>query len=205
MSFSRQILIFICIWGLLIYFFLIKLSPSSRAKENDEIERLNQALLYLEKSKSIDNELRHLLDEYVNDVASPEHKGELLKRISSKFLDVTSLNSGGHSNGVPSLEYELMRRRVTTNVGELWNYMSSELSRVEKSIKNEYDSQASIKQMRNFMDLAREHVRWVFFWFFVEKVDGEIVGKKFILWQEQLLIVMKLVRKNVLSEFWGRV
>lgn len=162
MSFSRQILIFICIWGLLIYFFLIKLNPTSRTKETDEIERLNQALLYLEKSKAIDNELRRLLDEYVNDVASPEQKSELLKRISSKFQDVTSSNAGFggiSSNGVPSHEYEQLRRRVTTNVGELWNYMGAELTKIEKSMKNEFEMQQSIKQMKNFMELAREHIR----------------------------------------------
>ncbi|KAL7014019.1 hypothetical protein ACKWTF_015702 [Chironomus riparius] len=159
MSFSRQILIFICIWGLLIYFFLIKLNPTSRSKETDEIERLNSALLYLEKSKAIDNELRRLLDEYVNDVASPEQKSELLKRISSKFQDVTSSSTGLSSNGVPSYEYEQLRRRVTTNVGELWNYMGTELSKIEKSMRSEFEMQQSIKQMKNFMELAREHIR----------------------------------------------
>ena len=159
MSFSRQILIFICIWGLLIYFFLIKLNPTSRSKETDEIERLNSALLYLEKSKAIDNELRRLLDEYVNDVASPDQKSELLKRISSKFQDVTSSSTGIVSNGVPSHEYEQLRRRVTTNVGELWNYMGTELSKIEKSMRNEFEMQQSIKQMKNFMELAREHIR----------------------------------------------
>ena len=162
MSFSRQILIFICIWGLLIYFFLIKLNPTSRSKETDEIERLNQALMYLEKSKAIDNELRRLLDEYVSDVASPEQKSELLKRISSKFQDVSSSNAGFggiSSNGVPSHEYEQLRRRVTTNIGELWNFMGAELSKVEKSMRNEFEMQQSIKQMKNFIELAREHFR----------------------------------------------
>jgi glycoprotein 6-alpha-L-fucosyltransferase len=162
MSFSRQILIFICIWGLLIYFFLIKLNPTSRSKETDEIDRLNQALLYLEKTKAIDNELRRLLDEYVNDNASPDQKSELLKRISSKFQDVTSSNAGFggmSSNGVPSHEYEQLRRRVTNNVGELWNYMGAELSKIEKSMRNEFEMQQSIKQMKNFMELAREHIR----------------------------------------------
>lgn len=63
MSFSRQILIFICIWGLLIYFFLTKLNTSSnKASEDDQIERLNLALSHLEKSKIIDSELQRFLD-----------------------------------------------------------------------------------------------------------------------------------------------
>lgn len=162
MSFSRQILIFICIWGLLIYFFLVKLNPGSSGSksESEELERLNQALLYLEKSKAIDADLRRLLDEYVNDVASADQKGELLNKISSKFQDASGpgmYQSG--SNSVPSLEYELMRRRVTTNIGELWNFMHNELDKIEKSMKSEFESQQSIKQLKSFMDLAREHKR----------------------------------------------
>ncbi|KAG5667801.1 hypothetical protein PVAND_015770 [Polypedilum vanderplanki] len=164
MSFSRQILIFICIWGLLIYFFLVKLNPgSSGSKDSDEIERLNQALVYLEKSKAIDTELKRLLDEYVNNVASPDQKTEILKQIGSKFQDASNSAVYGYgpantgSKGTPSLEYELMRRRVTTNVGELWNYMQAELAKIEKSMKNEFESQQSLKQMKNFIDLAREH------------------------------------------------
>jgi glycoprotein 6-alpha-L-fucosyltransferase len=162
MSFSKQILIFICIWGLLIYFFLVKLSPGSGAvKDSDEIERLNQALLYLEKSKAIDADLRRLLDEYVNDVANPEQRKELLREIGSKFQEVTSGGAFASSGtrGVPSLEYELMRRRVTTNVGELWSYMQSELTKIEKSMKNEFESQQSLKQMKNFLEMAKEHKR----------------------------------------------
>jgi glycoprotein 6-alpha-L-fucosyltransferase len=162
MSFSRQILIFICIWGLLIYVFLVKLSPgSSAAKDSDELERLNQALLYLERSKAIDADLRRLLDEYVSDAASADQKTELLKQIGARFQDASSgagYGTGG-SKGVPSLEYEQMRRRVTTNVGELWSFMHSELGKIEKSMKNEFESQQSLKQMKGLVDMAREHKR----------------------------------------------
>lgn len=159
MSFSRQILIFICIWGLLIYFFLIKLNPSSGRDSTDELERLNQALLYLEKSKAIDNELRRLLDEYVNDVSHPDQRSELLKQISSKFHDSSPVAMYSGEKGVPSLEFEQTRRRVATNVGELWNYMHAELIKIEGSMKNEFEAQQSIKQMKNLLELAREHKR----------------------------------------------
>ncbi|KAL7744240.1 hypothetical protein ACLKA6_009202 [Drosophila palustris] len=34
----------------------------------------------------------------------------------------------------PSLEYELTRRRVQTNIAEIWNYFSSELGKIRKSL-----------------------------------------------------------------------
>jgi glycoprotein 6-alpha-L-fucosyltransferase len=161
MSFSRQILIFICIWGLLIYFFLTKLNSGSALRESEDIEKMNRALLYLEKSKAIDVELRQLLDEYLNDIAGPEQKSELLRKISSKFQDpaLPVAIFSPNSQGTPSLEYEQLRRRVTTNIEELWNFMNSELNKVEKSMKLEIESQQSLKQMRNFLELAREHKR----------------------------------------------
>lgn len=160
MSFSRQILIFICIWGLLAYFFLTKLNTSQSSRESDEIERLNLALSQLEKSKTIDGELRRLLDEYINDVATAEQKSELLKRINSKFDDsvINPVTVGG-KRGIPTSEYELLRRRVATNVGEIWNYMQSELSKVENLMKTQYDAQQSLKLLNNFLELAKEHKR----------------------------------------------
>jgi len=34
----------------------------------------------------------------------------------------------------PSLEYELTRRRVQTNIAEIWNYFSTELGKIRKSL-----------------------------------------------------------------------
>lgn len=160
MSFSRQILIFICIWGLLAYFFLTKLNTSASSRESEEIERLNFALSQIEKSKTIDVELRKLLDEYVNDVATSEQKSELLKRINSKFDDsvINPVTVGG-KKGIPSIEHEQLRRRVATNVGELWNYMLTELTKVENSMKTQFDAQQSLKILSNFLELSKEHKR----------------------------------------------
>lgn len=161
MSFSRQILIFICIWGLLIYVFLTKLNGSTSSRELDDESRLNFAISSLEKSKNIDSELKNLLDEYVNDVASPDKKFEMLRRISAKF-DNSVINqspTGSSKKGVPTLEYEELRRRTTTNIGELFNYMTAELDKVEKAVKNELGGQQALKILKNFNDLAKEHKR----------------------------------------------
>lgn len=160
MSFTRQILIFIAIWALLIYIFLTKLNATS-GKESEEINKLNQALAYLEKSKSLDNELKGLLDEYANDITNGESKLELLKRINSKFLQSSGDNfiSNSQQVGVPSLEYELIRRRVGNNILELWNFIYAEAQKIEKSMKNEVDQQQSLKHMSSLVQLAREQKR----------------------------------------------
>lgn len=163
MSFTRQILIFVAIWAILIYIFFSKLyNTSSRSEQNEEIEKLNRALVYLEQTKSLDNELKHLLDEYTNDITSQDQKLLLIKKLNSALQepnknDMCMPNS--QPVGVPSLEYEQMRRRVGTNIQELWNYMSAEMKKIEKNMKNEIGPQQSLKQLSNFIELAREHKR----------------------------------------------
>jgi glycoprotein 6-alpha-L-fucosyltransferase len=162
-NFTRQIIIFIAIWALLIYIFLTKLNTTSGAKESEEIQKLNQALSYLEKSKMLDNELKQIVDEYANDITNGENKLELLKRINSKFQespgDSSMFISNSQQLGVPSAEYEQTRRRVGTNILELWNYIHAEAQKIEKSLKNEIESPQSIKQLTNFVQLAQEQKR----------------------------------------------
>lgn len=164
-NFTRQILVFIAIWGLLIYVFLTKLNNTSGQKDSDEIQKLNQALSYLDKSKSLDNELKQLLDEYATDINNGDAKLELLKKINSKFQEIpgdsSSMFVAGSSGsiGVPSLEYEQQRRRVGTNILELWNYINSEAKKIEKTMKNEVDSPQTLKQLESFIQMAREQKR----------------------------------------------
>lgn len=162
-NFTRQILVFIGVWALLIYIFLTKLNTTSGGKESDEIQKLNQALLYLEKSKLLDNELKQLIDEYANDVTNGDSKVELLKRINSKFQESPGdemFIPKTQQLGVPSIEYEQYRKRVGNNILELWNYVFAETQKIEKNLKNEVDSQQSIKQLSNFVQLAREQSRY---------------------------------------------
>lgn len=162
-NFTRQILIFIAIWALLIYIFLTKLNTTSGGKESEEIRKLNLAISYLEKTKLLDNELKHIVDEYANDITNGDNKLELLKRINSKFQESPGESSMFISNsqqlGVPSGDYEQYRRRVGTNILELWNYIHAEAQKIEKSLKNEIESPQSIKQLTNFVQLAREQKR----------------------------------------------
>lgn len=142
---------------------MTKLSATS-GKDSEEIQKLNEALKFVERSKSLDNELRRILNEYTNDLSNGDLKLELLQRINSKFQESSgdiSMFSNTQQLGVPSLEYEQYRRRVGTNILELWNFISSEAQKIEKSVKNEIDSQQSLKQLSNFVQLAREHSRFV--------------------------------------------
>lgn len=165
-NFTRQIIVFIGVWALLIYIFLTKLNTASGGKETDEIQKLNQALLYLEKSRLLDNELKQLLDEYANDNTNGDTKLELLKRINSKFQespgDTSMFIPNSQQLGVPSIEYEQYRKRVGSNILELWNYVFAESKKIEKNMKNEVDSQQSVKQLFNFVQLAREQSRCFF-------------------------------------------
>lgn len=163
-NFTRQILVFIGVWALLIYIFLTKLSTTSGGKESDEILKLNQALVYLEKSKLLDNDLKQLLDEYANDITNGDTKLELLKRINSKFQESPGETSmfipNSQQLGVPSVEYEQYRKRVGSNILELWNFMFAEAQKIEKNMKSEGESQQSVKQLSNFVQLAREQSRY---------------------------------------------
>jgi len=46
------------------------------------------------------------------------------------------LEAGGldHGEFEPSLEYEFTRRRIQTNIAEIWNFFSSELGKVRKTV-----------------------------------------------------------------------
>ncbi|XP_017138193.1 alpha-(1,6)-fucosyltransferase [Drosophila miranda] len=47
--------------------------------------------------------------------------------------DLLSGDDLGH--GEPSMEYEFTRRRIQTNIGEIWNFFSSELAKISKGHK----------------------------------------------------------------------
>lgn len=156
-SFTRQVLVFIAVWGLLIYIFVTKLNANG-AKESDELQRLNQALSALESTKSLDNELRHLLDEYANDIGNVDAKFELLKKINSKFQASGGGDLASTNSGTPLADYEHYRRRVGNNIQELWNYLFAEAQKIEKTLKTD-DPQQGLKQLTTFVQSAVEQKR----------------------------------------------
>lgn len=158
MSFTRQVLAFIAIWALLIYIFITKLNATG---ETEEIKKLNRALNYLESSKSLDKELRQLLDEYANDITNGDSKTDLLKKLNAKFQEASNENSyvmKTQQLGVPSDEYEHNRKRIGNNIQEMWMFVQAEAQKVEKFIKKD-DSQQALKELSNFIQLATEQKR----------------------------------------------
>lgn len=165
MSFSRHIIIFLLIWALLIYIFISKLNVTGgggAGHQDEHIEKLNRALAYLESSNQLDNELRQLLDEFSNDIVNSDNKLDLIARIRAKLGDESSAAERRNANKkliVPSLEYEQYRRRITTNVGELWNLIAAETQQLQKSLSANGDAQQTLKQLSSFVELAKEHKR----------------------------------------------
>lgn len=157
---TRQILVFIAIWALLIYIFLTKLNATSADKDSDDQQKLNKLDSILRGSKSVDKDLRRIIDEYTNDISNNDSKLDLLKKINSKFQS-SGENTKYVQNqkmGIPAMEYEVMRKRVMTNIEELWNFISAETKKIEKFVKAE-DSQQALKKLESFVQLATEHKR----------------------------------------------
>uniref|UniRef100_U5EZ81 Alpha-(1,6)-fucosyltransferase n=1 Tax=Corethrella appendiculata TaxID=1370023 RepID=U5EZ81_9DIPT len=161
----RVLIIFISLWAILIFVFVSKLNNGNSSDTDKAIKRLNQALTYLEQSKKINSELKLLIDEYINDNSyQPDKKQKFIDNVGSK-LDVDFLPNqfGGFAEaayqqpakGVPDVEYEKLRRRVTTNIQEFWNYVHAEVQKVEKKLN--VDSPELKKSLANLQSLANEH------------------------------------------------
>ncbi|KAH8287618.1 hypothetical protein KR054_010905 [Drosophila jambulina] len=62
--------------------------------------------------------------------------------------------------GEPSLEYEFTRRRIQTNIGEIWNFFSSELGKVRKAVAGGHANAADLEESINQVLLqGAEHKR----------------------------------------------
>lgn len=144
-SWSRILLLFIAIWGICIFIFVFK---SSGVSESDSVleQRLTAALDYVQRVDELNADLRNLVDDYISDPGSAKDK---LKKFADSVNTKLDLGSRAEveRKDSPSLEYEQLRRRVQTNIGEFWNYVQAESKALRESSKN-FDE---------FMHLAREH------------------------------------------------
>lgn len=64
---------------------------------------------------------------------------EVVPPADSDMLDhglESSLDLNAQGGVEPSLEYELTRRRVQSNIAEIWNYFSAELAKIRKAVGN---------------------------------------------------------------------
>lgn len=72
---------------------------------------------------------------YYSDQSQSQHHKKLIEEIEKK-LGQSTYNFGdangdySSSSSEPSLEYEQLRRRIRTNIQELWNFVNSEITSI---------------------------------------------------------------------------
>ncbi|XP_052864834.1 alpha-(1,6)-fucosyltransferase [Anopheles cruzii] len=166
---ARVLVPFVFIWAVLVLIFYSKLNTSASGSASSDadtaLKRLEQALQQLEQSKHIDHELRAMVDEYLAEVgASADRKQRFFDEVGNKLElenDESALGSVGGSHvrprTSPSLEYERLRRRVQTNTQELWNFLQSEVTKVQKQAQR--SAPELVKPLASFLSLAAENKR----------------------------------------------
>uniref|UniRef100_A0A1A9VF78 Alpha-(1,6)-fucosyltransferase n=1 Tax=Glossina austeni TaxID=7395 RepID=A0A1A9VF78_GLOAU len=110
---AKTLLIWICLAST----FLIFLQPDER---NVMTKGINQALQLLEITRQRNQELERMIGNLLGEKVDSKPSQEFLQK-----LDCDE----------PSLEYELMRRRIQNNIGELWNYFRNELGKIRKNFE----------------------------------------------------------------------
>uniref|UniRef100_A0A1A9ZI66 Alpha-(1,6)-fucosyltransferase n=1 Tax=Glossina pallidipes TaxID=7398 RepID=A0A1A9ZI66_GLOPL len=127
------------IWLCLASTFLIFLQPEER---NIMTKRINQALQLLEITKQRNQELEHMIGNLLGEKVGINSSQEFLQKL---YCDE------------PSLEYELMRRRIQNNIGELWNYFRNELGKICRNFER---AEPKLRHdINNILILGGEHKR----------------------------------------------
>ncbi len=106
------------------------------------LARLSRAMTELTALKAQNEELRSLLQNYLPiDIISVDHSSSPLILNS----DINSNNNNNDINGnevqksshFPSQEYELTRRRIASNVNELWHFLRTKTNSTIMQFVNE--------------------------------------------------------------------
>ncbi|XP_055612862.1 alpha-(1,6)-fucosyltransferase [Uranotaenia lowii] len=148
----RVLIAFISVWVILVLIFYSKLNAGAGTDTEEAIRRLNQALSYLEKSKQVDQDLRGLINDYLSD-NSYNRKQKFVDELGNK-LQLQGAGAG-RFKGVPSLEYEQLRRRIYSNTQELWNYLHTEVEKTNRAAQK--TSPELNTPLKNFLAHASEH------------------------------------------------
>ena len=86
-----------------------------------------------------------------------DQKQKLLHKLESKFPDSSALPVMSNFKGEPNADYEKLRRRIEQNTQEQWNYLHSEVLKVQKIVHEE--SPEASKQMTNILSFVHENTR----------------------------------------------
>lgn len=88
---------------------------------------------------------------------------EVVPPADSDMLDhglESSLDLNAQGGVEPSLEYELTRRRVQSNIAEIWNYFSAELGKIRKAVGNSGNGNADLEEsIQQVLLQGAEHKR----------------------------------------------
>lgn len=127
MSVGKLIACVLVMWLLVV---LMISGPLFHSGEPDEqvLARLTRAVAELESLKQQNEELRALL----NSIKDPSKREQQVQEPAVVIPPIQTATTS--SSGVPSKEYEVLRRKVINGVQELWYYARAQLKKLRKSL-----------------------------------------------------------------------
>lgn len=146
-SFSRRMpLIFVCafvFFWLASLVFVYKISTPANADHgqggqlHEHMNRLTKALKMADRSRQRIDELNSKYEEALSQLEAADEgveRDRLLAEIEANLVGELKENRGGGltaSSGSPSAHYELLRRRIETNIKEFWNFARTESKKMD--------------------------------------------------------------------------
>ncbi|KAL9877974.1 alpha-(1,6)-fucosyltransferase 8 isoform 3-T3 [Glossina fuscipes fuscipes] len=147
--------------------FLIFSKPdNNNSAQNEEqsitTKRINQALQLLEATRQRNEELKQMIENLMSEKIDNNSAQKLIQKLDYNMRNPISMGGVMRSYdsvicNEPSLEYELMRRRIQNNIGELWNYFSSELGKIRKKVERAVPELQH--EINSILILGAEHKR----------------------------------------------
>uniref|UniRef100_A0A1I8NTE8 Alpha-(1,6)-fucosyltransferase n=1 Tax=Stomoxys calcitrans TaxID=35570 RepID=A0A1I8NTE8_STOCA len=160
----RALIIFCLAWAVLVYIFVAKLNPANTDESDSISNRINQALQLLEASRQRNQELQETIDTILKDNVDYQSAQKLIQKLEYNLHNQLGVEAKaefpivyGNPSNEPTLEYELLRRRIQTNIGELWNFFSNELGKVKKSF--DHGPIGKNEDINSVLILGAEHKR----------------------------------------------
>ncbi|XP_073815042.1 alpha-(1,6)-fucosyltransferase 8 [Musca autumnalis] len=158
----RALIIFCLAWAFLVYIFVTKLNPPSTEEPDNTSKRINQALQLLEASRQRNQELQEMIDTLLNDDRVDKQSAQrLIQKLEYNIKNPLGIESKqdtplpyGSPSNEPTLEYELLRRRIQTNIAEIWNFFSNELGKIRKQVDPNMK-----EDINNVLIMGAEHKR----------------------------------------------
>ncbi|XP_066584476.1 alpha-(1,6)-fucosyltransferase isoform X2 [Prorops nasuta] len=139
------------------HIFKINSSSTHNSNFNENAQRLAQMVSDFETLKKQNEALRNIiLGEGTKSLQGDhlESIQENLEKASNYFDLIDQQNNVKY--GVPSSEYEELRRRIRNNVQEMWYYISAGLTKFKKHI-NEFTYEQKEKEIHNTIKNVWEH------------------------------------------------